>query len=314
MNRLRFFLLCAVLFMAADASAQQTIQGAAAHDATLVGRPILIGCASSAAAPTSVSADTEAVRLWCLRNGAAAVVITAGGALISGDAANGVDVDVTRLPALVAGDADVGNVDLELAGTAVSATNPVAVRFSDGSAFVTPDTQMGHNVAVTRASTTGGALICTADADGDNTDVTTERGVLLNCDLDGSLYVKVLTTALPTGAATAAKQSADPCTTGTKLFIAISQTTDTQLLAGTASNRTYVCGFMVTQAAASTQTFALVSGTGTVCGTSVGPLIGGTTACSCRSTSAGRTRPSRSRTPMPTTCACCRADPIDSLG
>jgi hypothetical protein len=259
MNRLRFFLLCAVLFMAADASAQQTIQGAAAHDATLVGRPILIGCASSAAAPTSVSADTEAVRLWCLRNGAAAV-------------------DVTRLPSLVAGDADVGNVDLELAGTAVSATNPVAVRFSDGSAFVTPDTQMGHNVAVTRASTTGGALICTADADGDNTDVTTERGVLLNCDLDGSLYVKVLTTALPTGAATAAKQSADPCTTGTKLFIAISQTTDTQLLAGTASNRTYVCGFMVTQAAASTQTFALVSGTGTVCGTSVGPLIGGTTA------------------------------------
>jgi hypothetical protein len=37
---------------------------------------------------------------------------------------------------LVATDVDIGNVDLELAGTAVSATNPVAVRMSDGSAFV----------------------------------------------------------------------------------------------------------------------------------------------------------------------------------
>jgi hypothetical protein len=37
------------------------------------------------------------VRAWHLRNGAAATVITAAGALIGGDATNGLDVDVTRI-------------------------------------------------------------------------------------------------------------------------------------------------------------------------------------------------------------------------
>lgn len=52
---------------------------------------------ASAAAPTDVSADADAVRAWHLRNGAAATVITAAGALIGGDAGNGLDVDVTRV-------------------------------------------------------------------------------------------------------------------------------------------------------------------------------------------------------------------------
>jgi fibronectin-binding autotransporter adhesin len=72
------------------------VVGDAAHDATLAGNPVLMGGASSAAAPTDVSADGEAVRAWHLRNGAAATVITAAGALIPGDATNGLDVDVTR--------------------------------------------------------------------------------------------------------------------------------------------------------------------------------------------------------------------------
>lgn len=61
-------------------------------------RPTLVGGYASAAAPTDVSADGDAVRAWHLRNGAQATVLTAAGALIGGDATNGLDVDVTRVP------------------------------------------------------------------------------------------------------------------------------------------------------------------------------------------------------------------------
>lgn len=88
------------------------VVGDAAHDAVVAGNPVLIAGASSAAAPTAVSADGDAVRAWFLLNGAQATVLTAAGALIGGDAANGLDVDVTRLPALVAGTANIGDVDV----------------------------------------------------------------------------------------------------------------------------------------------------------------------------------------------------------
>lgn len=88
------------------------VVGDVAHDAPAAGNPVLIAGYASAAAPTSVSADADAVRAWFLRNGAAATVITAAGALVGGDATNGLDVDVTRLPALVAGSANIGDVDV----------------------------------------------------------------------------------------------------------------------------------------------------------------------------------------------------------
>lgn len=87
--------------------------GQAAHDAAAAALdPVLAGGYASAAAPADVSADGDAVRAWRLRNGAAATVVTAAGALIGGDATNGLDVDVTRLPALVAGTANIGDVDV----------------------------------------------------------------------------------------------------------------------------------------------------------------------------------------------------------
>lgn len=77
--------------------------GNVAHDLDgTASAPMLMGGYASAAAPTSVSADGDAVRAWYLRNGAQATVLTAAGALIGGDAANGIDVDVTRLPTLAA--------------------------------------------------------------------------------------------------------------------------------------------------------------------------------------------------------------------
>jgi len=83
------------------------VQGDVAHDAVLSGNPQIIGGRSSAAAPADVSADGDATRIWVLRNGAQAAVITAAGALIGGDGANGLDVDVTRVSGTVTVDSEL---------------------------------------------------------------------------------------------------------------------------------------------------------------------------------------------------------------
>ena len=108
-----------------------TAVGTVDHDASASGvDPLLGGGYASAAAPTSVSADGDAVNAWYLRNGAQATVITAAGALVGGDATNGLDVDVTRLPALVAGSAVVGKVGIDQ--TTPGTTNAVYVSGSVG--------------------------------------------------------------------------------------------------------------------------------------------------------------------------------------
>jgi hypothetical protein len=88
------------------------VNGLVAHDLPDSGAPVKVGGYASAAAPVSVGADADRVNAWFLRNGAQATVVTAAGALIGGDATNGLDVDVTRLPALVAGTANIGDVDI----------------------------------------------------------------------------------------------------------------------------------------------------------------------------------------------------------
>jgi hypothetical protein len=53
-----------------------------AHDAAAASaNPLLTGCYASAAAPTDVTADTDATREWCLRNGARAIQPTFAGIL-----------------------------------------------------------------------------------------------------------------------------------------------------------------------------------------------------------------------------------------
>lgn len=78
-----------------------------AHDGADSGRPLKVGGFAKAAAPADVSADSDRVNAWFLRNGAMAVNLTAAGALIPGDATNGLDVDPTRLPA---GEVHLGEV------------------------------------------------------------------------------------------------------------------------------------------------------------------------------------------------------------
>lgn len=115
------------------------VQGTDQHDGGVQGRPVLIGGYASAAAPSSVTLDADMVRAWFLRNGAQATVITAAGALIGGDATNGLDVDVTRVTGTVtvgATDLDIRNLDVAqddvrvggmAALDAAVADNPVAI-------------------------------------------------------------------------------------------------------------------------------------------------------------------------------------------
>lgn len=115
------------------------VAGMAANDAAVADNPVAVGGRASAAAPTDVSADGDAVWAWHLRNGAQATVLTAAGALIGGDATNGLDVDVTRVQGSVtvtATDLDIRNLDVAqddvrvggmAALDAAVADNPVAI-------------------------------------------------------------------------------------------------------------------------------------------------------------------------------------------
>ena len=150
-------------------------QGGVAHDAGGTGKaPLLMGGYSSAAAPTPVDADGDAVRAWLLRNGAQAVVLTAGGALIPGDATNGIDVDVIRIggqapafgsgangatvlrvalatdspgitPTINHGAADSDNATIKMGGQART-TNPTATTDGQRSHFIAD--KLGKQIAV----------------------------------------------------------------------------------------------------------------------------------------------------------------------
>lgn len=150
-----------------------SIGGNVAHDGAMTANPIAVGGYASAAAPTSVSADGDVVRAWYIRNGSAAVTLTAAGALIGGDATNGIDVDVTRVTGTV-------TVDSELSTAAAASddfANPTTagiLSFNmcyDGSTWdrcrVATTTEQTHDTAVTATSVIGGSVLLLAkDFDG----------------------------------------------------------------------------------------------------------------------------------------------------
>lgn len=75
------------------------VGGPATHGGVLPGneQPLFMGAFASATAPADVTAS-RMTHLWAGRNGSLATFLTAAGALIGGDATNGLDVDVTRFP------------------------------------------------------------------------------------------------------------------------------------------------------------------------------------------------------------------------
>jgi hypothetical protein len=71
------------------------VEGDVAHDAAGASvNPVLMGGYASAVAPSDVSATNDAVRAWFLLNGAQAVNLTAAGALIPGNATDGLLVNL----------------------------------------------------------------------------------------------------------------------------------------------------------------------------------------------------------------------------
>ncbi len=129
------------------------------------------------------------------------------------------------------------------------------------------DTTTGNNallsVDATRgdvAKDSGPQVLCYDHATTRPTAVTNGDAQWIWCDR-GVVYTRTL----------------DPCSLA-KTTLPISQATSTELFTGTASNRIYVCSLLLSQPSGSTQTFSLVSGTGTVCATSTGAMLGATSA------------------------------------
>lgn len=136
--------------------------GQVAHDVAAAAiDPVLAGGYASAAAPTAVSADGDAVNAWHLRNGAQCVNLTAAGALIPGDATDGLlinlgtnnDVTVTSgtvTANLAAGTNNIGDVDvlsvpapLSTAGGGTEATALRVTLASDSTGLVSVDDNGG---------------------------------------------------------------------------------------------------------------------------------------------------------------------------
>jgi hypothetical protein len=216
-----------------------------------VGTALNLIRADSLAAVTSADGDNLAARgtnngeLYVADVTARASLATVAGAV----AGTEMQVDVVTLPALPSGSNTIGGVTLAQY-TPASGRLPV-----DGSGVTQPVS------ATSLPLPTGAATLAEQQTQ------TTALQLLDNIVSGAGANVSQIGGAAP-----------DPCLSGAKVFVAISQTTSTQLLTGTADNRTYVCGLLVTQAEASTQTFSLVSGTGSVCATGTAAMIGATSA------------------------------------
>lgn len=122
---------------------------------------------ASAAAPTNVSADNDVALPWYLRNGAQATVVTAAGALVGGDATNGLDVDVTRvIPGVTA--TALGKAEDAAHASGDTGVLSLAVRNDAGSALAGTDADYipltTDNTGALRVTGGGGGTQYTQDA------------------------------------------------------------------------------------------------------------------------------------------------------
>jgi hypothetical protein len=109
--------------------------------------------------------------------------------------------------------------------------------------------------------------------------VTNTQSAALQSDANGFLKVNVAASVLPTGAATAANQTADPCSSAnnkTNVAFTTNGTSSVQLVALSGSTTIYVCALHYIAAGATTVAFT--TGTGTACVTGNAAVIGSTTA------------------------------------
>lgn len=110
------------------------VVGDAAHDAAAAGNPLLMGAYASAAAPSDVSADADAVRVWALRNGSPVVNLAYGGTLVTA-------TTVQECVGDVADDAATAGNPVLVAGVAVETdgTDPTTVSAEGDAAYLRTD-------------------------------------------------------------------------------------------------------------------------------------------------------------------------------
>lgn len=262
-------------------------QDAALTVSTTAG-PVSMGRAS-AAAPTNVSADNDAVMAWMLQSGATVTQTTFGGVLASaGAGAVGTGVQRTTLasddPAVVA--LQVIDNAISGSGVNVSQINGVAVTMGNGAAgtgvqrvtlasdstgniatigtSVTPGTAAANlgkaeDAAHTSADTGVAALAVRRDAPAAGSGTTGDYETL-NTNASGALWTSHI----------------DPCSSEAKITAPFSLTARGVIIAAAASKKNYICGIVVVAGAA--EIFNLVEGTGTTCQTSTAAIVGSTTA------------------------------------
>lgn len=125
--------------MADIQSAPNQVQGEAAHDAAAVGNPVLIGAYAKATAPTNVSTDADAVRLWA--DLAGRLQVGDGGSTLSvDDGASSLTVDGT-VAATQSGTWTLGaNSGVDIGDVTINnSTGASAVNIQDGGNSITID-------------------------------------------------------------------------------------------------------------------------------------------------------------------------------
>lgn len=151
----------------AAGSTSVPVQGAAAADAAVAGNPVLLGGRASAAAPTDVSADGDAVSLWTTLKGALHVA-DGGGTLSVDDGGGALTVDGTV--------AVSGTVTVDASGTTVPVSN---AGLTELAAAINASSQVDVNIAASAATVTvSGTVTANLSA--------TDNAVLDNIDADTS--------------------------------------------------------------------------------------------------------------------------------
>ncbi len=261
------------------ASIDGKLPATTAHDAAAGSvNPWLEGCYASAAAPTSVSADADAVRAWCLRNGARATQPTFAGVLaVAGSGANGTGVQRVTIAtddtivASLATKLDTLNTSVNAATTQLPAdgTGQLAMAASFPVVIASDQSTISTNVAqINGVTTLMGA---------GNTGTGSQRVTIATDQAAHATYGHGATgAAVPANVtamgARAGANSVNVAQGSATAPVSMSTATTTQFVALSGSTVTYVTGIALI--AGGTTNVTLVYGTGSNCVTSPSNLTG----------------------------------------
>jgi hypothetical protein len=224
---------------------------------------------ASAAVPTDVSADGDAVIPWYLRSGALAAQPTFGGVLaVAGNGASGTGVqrvtianDSTGILATVSTVTTLS----QFAGAAINLNAGNAGTGTLRTVLATDQAALpGLGIYVEDAAETAGGNLSMAGSVRRDTAAssagTTGDNATLNTNASGALWVSQL----------------DPCSSEAKITDPFSLTARGVLIAAAASKKNYICAITVVAGAA--EIANVVEGTGTTCQTGTAAIAGSTTA------------------------------------